>query len=93
MQHEAVAVFELLNANETDEVVRLDTLLRIVVLHWFNPFVLILDVNLITKAAWERFQTGKAPVQVNLKTRFPKDDRENIRRHLFMVDSTEGRAR
>ena len=64
---EAVPVFELLDANETDEIVRLDTLFGIVVLHWFNPFVLILDVDLITKAAREGLQTGKTPVNVKSK--------------------------
>ena len=53
MKLEAVPVLELLDADEADEVVWLDALLRIVVLHRLDPFVLVLDVNLIPKAAWE----------------------------------------
>jgi len=66
VQLEAIPVLELLDANETDEIVRLDALLGIVVLHRFDPFVLVLDVNLISKAAREGLQTRKTPVHGGL---------------------------
>ena len=58
---EAVPVLELLDADEADEVVWLDALLRIVVLHRLDPFVLVLHVDLVPKTAWERLQTRKTP--------------------------------
>ena len=67
---EAVPVFELLDADETDEVVGLDALLRIVVLHRLHPVVLFLHVDLVTQAAWERLQTGKTPAAIQSNTIF-----------------------
>ena len=67
---EAVPVFELLDAYETDEVVGLDALLRIVVLHLLHPVVLFLYVDLVTQTAWERLQTGKTPAAIQSNTIF-----------------------
>ena len=67
---EAVPVFELLDADETDEVVGLDALLWIVVLHRLHPVVLLLHVDLVTQAAWERLQTGKTPAVIQSNTIF-----------------------
>ena len=52
---------ELLDTDQTDEIVRLDALLRVVVLHRFLALMLLLYVDLVTQPTREGLQTRQAP--------------------------------
>ena len=61
MVSQSLSVLKLLDTDQTDEIVRLDTLLRVVVLHRLLALMLLLDVDLVTQPAGERLQTRQAP--------------------------------